>query len=79
MLSKEKLIELMQEGLKREEDAIELYSHHIQNTLEFSGLGKEKEVMIKNKLDILIEESHGHRGSFEEIIDYIENSDKEDF
>lgn len=59
-LTSEDILFEIQEALIKEELAIPVYVSHIQQTLFWSGLTKEKQEKIVQSLMILEKESEGH-------------------
>lgn len=77
MIKKQELIKLLEESLKTEEGAIPLYTKHVSSTLFLSDLQPEKQKRISEILHELNEQSSGHAALFKQIIETIQESDKD--
>lgn len=73
-MNKQELLQILEEGLKIEEEVIPIYSHHINNTLFLSGLTAQKTKTIGNLLDVLKKDSERHRQLFNEMIQRVKES-----
>lgn len=58
-------IALLEEAVKTEESAIQIYTRHIESTLFLSGFKEETGDRIKQTLQVLAEESQKHKGWLE--------------
>ena len=77
MITKEKLMDSLNEALKTEESAIPLYSKHIGSTLFFSPFEEDKRKRIEQILNILTHDSQRHARVIEDLIDKLKNEDKD--
>jgi len=77
MITKEKLVNELNEALKTEESAIPLYTKHVSSTLFLADMEKEKVFRIKEILDVLNSDSRKHAETFNGLINKIEGGDKD--
>ena len=61
MIKKEDLIKRIVDSIITEENAVMLYSQHLQAIIPWSGVSKKKQIEIKNILEILNNESSEHK------------------
>ena len=76
MLSKQELINMLEESLKTEESAIPLYTKHISSTIFLSDIPKDKKVRMYDILQTLNMQSSGHAIAFKQMINDIEGDDR---
>ena len=77
MINKNDLIASLKQNLYTEEQAIPIYSKHLNSTVFFSGFNKGLQEKIKNTLLILKKESQHHEQIFKALIDKLEKSPKD--
>lgn len=77
MITKEKLVNELNEALKTEESAIPLYTKHVSSTLFLADMEKEKISRIKEILDVLNSDSSKHARMFKSLINRIEGEPKD--
>ncbi|MCK4887203.1 MAG: hypothetical protein KAS96_07420 [Planctomycetes bacterium] len=77
MITKEKLVNELNEALKTEESAIPLYTKHVSSTLFLADMEKEKVFRIKEILDILNSESSEHARIYKGLINRVEEEAKD--
>ena len=76
-MTKQKLLNSMQEALKTEESAIPLYTKHIGSTLFLSGFGEDAQKQIRQILNRLRRESMEHGEIYKRLIDTVEKEEKD--
>ncbi|MFA6186781.1 MAG: hypothetical protein WC770_06180 [Phycisphaerae bacterium] len=76
-MTKEKLLNLLEESLKAEENALPLYTKHLSSTLFLSDFDTDEQRHIMRILKILEDESKGHRHTLLCLIDKIKEDDKD--
>ena len=77
MITKESLINRLNEALKTEESAIPLYTKHISSTLFLAEIEKERVAKIKEILDVLNAETRKHARMFKLLINRIGRETKD--
>ena len=77
MITKEQLLNELNEALKTEESAIPLYTKHVSSTLFLADMEKEKVSRIKEILGILNSDSQKHAEMFKSLINRIEGDAKD--
>lgn len=75
-LTKEQLLNSLQEALKTEESTIPLYVRHINSALFLSGFEDETQKRIKQILDKLHRESTAHSKIYKKMIGRIEGDER---
>jgi len=78
-MKKKELLKKVEEALHTEEEAIEVYMHHMQafeTRLEITPAEHKK---VESFMKKMIHESKGHKKACLEIIKYIKKQDKDDF
>lgn len=68
-MNKELILEKLERAMVGEEFALPLYVSHIEETIFWSGLPKEKQKQIIDSLKILNEESGMHAKAFDKIME----------
>jgi len=76
MLSKQELINMLEESLKTEESAIPLYTKHISSTIFLSNIPNDKKVRMYGILQTLNIQSSGHAITFKQMINDIQKGDR---
>jgi hypothetical protein len=76
-MTKERLLNLLDESLKAEESALPLYTKHISSTLFLSGFEAAEKERIAQILGILEEETSKHYKALQHLIEKIRNEDKD--
>ena len=71
MITKQNLIDKLNEGLKTEESAIPLYTKHIASTLFLADIEEERVARIKEILDVLNSETQKHARMLKALINRI--------
>lgn len=77
MASKEETIKMIGRLLKTEENAIPIYLKHITNTLFLSNFNEVDQENLKQKLNILNDDSIRHRDMLINLINKIKDSDSD--
>ena len=77
MITKEKLVSLLEEERNTEESAIPLYSRHISSTLFLSGFSDESCSRIKEILNELASESKVHSDIIGQLIEHVKSGVKD--
>jgi rubrerythrin len=77
MITKEKLIDQLEECLNTEESAIPLYAKHINSTLFLSGFTDDSCSRIKEILSELASDSDHHTSMFEQLIEHVKSGGKD--
>ncbi len=67
---KEEIIEKINQAILFEDEAIPIYSKHIESTLFWSGLNDECQQKIKETLDVFIRETQKHVKLLERVKNY---------
>lgn len=75
-MTKQQLLDSLQEALKTEESTIPLYIKHINSTLFLSSFEDEAQKRIKQILDKLHRESTGHSKIYKKMIGRIEGDER---
>jgi hypothetical protein len=75
-MTKNELLEALQEALKTEESAMPLYTRHIESTLFLSDFNADEQKQIGQILHVLNAESSRHRESLLQLISKVESEDK---
>ena len=60
-MTKEELITHIQEGIKKEESAVTIYSRHLSAIVSRSGLAESDIAELKRGLGMLIQENRKHK------------------
>ncbi|MBN1787662.1 MAG: hypothetical protein JW806_04640 [Sedimentisphaerales bacterium] len=76
-MTKEKLINLLEEAAKTEESALPLYTRHLSSTLFLSDFDTNEQQRISQILQILENESKGHQRTLLSLIDKIKEDNKD--
>jgi thiamine phosphate synthase YjbQ (UPF0047 family) len=76
-MTKEKLLNLLNESVKVEESALPLYTRHLSSTLFLSDFDADEQRHILRILQTLESESKGHRRTLLSLIDKIKEDDKD--
>lgn len=77
MANKEDTIRMLNECIKIEERAVEIYTRHINNSLFFRIFSKEEISDIRRGLGTLSEDSRRHKMMFESFLAKIETEGKD--
>lgn len=77
MISKKELLNLLAEGVRREDEIMPLYANHLEHTIEFSGFEQEMQNRFRATMDKLIEESAARKGTFNAIKKLVEANKRE--
>lgn len=76
-MTKQELLNLLQEAVKTEESAIPLYTKHISSTLFLSGFDEGAKERIRQILEKLYRESTGHSKIYKKLIDRIQGENQD--
>ena len=76
---KKELLQRLQTFMRGEDAVISLHTQHIQNTVFFSGLEPNRVKELKETLNMLGEESTGHKEILEKLFKKVEESQKDVF
>lgn len=79
MISKKELLNLLAEGVKREDEIIPTYARHLEHTIEFSGLEPEVQSRFMNTMELLISESTARKGTFHAIKKFVESNKRDNY
>ena len=71
MITKERLLQNIEEGIRTEESAIPIYMKHISTSLDWFGFRDEDRYHIEENLKKMAEESSAHKNILENIRDSI--------
>jgi len=77
MITKEKLVDELEEALNTEESAVPLYAKHISSTLFLSGFTDKSCSRIKEILSELASDSDRHTHMFEQLIEHVKSGGKD--
>lgn len=70
-MTKEELIRHIQEGIKKEESAVAIYSKHLSAIISRSGLAEPDISNIKSKLETLIQSTRRHKNILTSLVQQI--------
>lgn len=79
MIEKQKLLKLLEDVLKAEEDAVLIYKKHLESVIFWTGIGKDKIKRAKELLDSLAQGSAGHKKAVKKLIKDIQEKDRDAF
>ena len=77
MITKEKLIDELEESLNTEESAVPLYTKHISSTLFLSGFTDKSCSRIEEILSELASDSDRHASMFKQLIEHVKSGVKD--
>lgn len=76
-MTKQELLNALEEGLRTEESALPIYTKHIDSTLFLSGFTPEQQDRIRQILNRLSTESTGHARIYQNLIEKITSENKD--
>jgi rubrerythrin len=77
MNKKHDLIRLLEECIALEDEAIPLYTQHLENPEFFKGVSPEDVERVKEALMTLAHDSQSHRWIFESLLDKMKDASKD--
>ena len=66
--NREKLIELLKQGLDAEEKAVPIYNRHLESAVFWLGLSEDRAATLRHALEILAKESSEHMMTLDKIL-----------
>ncbi len=66
--NRQKLIELLKQGLAAEEKAVPIYNRHLESAVFWLGLSEDRAATLKYALEILAKESTAHKMTVDKIL-----------
>ncbi len=76
-MTKQELLDALNECFKTEESAIPLYSKHINSTLFLSDFSDQEKKEVSSVLKMLLDESSMHAKLFKGLIKKVKESDQD--
>lgn len=79
MINKDELLHILKDAYYTEENAVLIYTKHLNNAIFWTGLNKDKAKRAREILEDLAKGSVGHKPIVEKMIKYVKESGKDAF